>query len=69
MGGGLLLWRASRDLDAGLTCYALLKAHWKTIRTTNVIERLYSKVKRRTKRVAAAFCKETCLLVFYDIIF
>jgi putative transposase len=52
-----------RDLDACLTCYAFPKAHWKTIRTTNVIERLYNEVKRRSHKMAAAFRNEgSCLL-------
>ncbi|NIS81653.1 MAG: IS256 family transposase [Anaerolineales bacterium] len=58
-----------RDLDACLTFYAFPKAHWKTIRTTNVIERLYNEVKRRTKKMAAAFRNEnSCLLMFYAIV-
>jgi transposase-like protein len=40
-----------RDLDACLTFYAFPKAHWKTIRTTNVIERLYEEVKRRSHKM------------------
>jgi len=58
-----------RDLDACLTFYAFPKVHWKTIRTTNVIERLFNEVKRRTKKMAAAFRNEkSCLLMFYAII-
>lgn len=58
-----------RDLDACLTFYAFPKVHWKTIRTTNVIERLYNEVKRRTKKMAAAFRNEnSCLLMFYAIV-
>ena len=34
-----------RDLEACLTFYAFPQAHWKTIRTTNVIERLFGEVK------------------------
>jgi putative transposase len=58
-----------RDLDACLTFYAFPKAHWKTIRTTNIIERLYNEVKRRTKKMAAAFRNEnSCLLMVYAIV-
>ena len=39
-----------RDLDACLTFYAFPKAHWKTIRTTDVIERLFNEVKRRSHK-------------------
>lgn len=58
-----------RDLDACLTFYAFPKAHWKTIRTTNVIERLYHEVKRRSHKMAAAFRNEgSCLLMFFAVV-
>ena len=58
-----------RDLDACLTFYAFPKAHWKTIRTTNVIERLFNEVKRRSHKMAAAFRNEdSCLLLFYAVV-
>ena len=58
-----------RDLEACLTFYAFPKQHWKTIRTTNVIERLFLEVKRRTKKMGAAFRNEnSCVLMFYAVI-
>ena len=43
--------------------------HWKTIRTTNVIERLFNEVKKRSHKMAAAFRNEdSCLLMFYAVI-
>jgi putative transposase len=58
-----------RDLDACLTFYAFPKPHWKTIRTTNVIERLYGEVKRRSHKMAAAFRNEgSCLLMFFAVV-
>lgn len=58
-----------RDLEACLTFYAFPKAHWKTIRTTNVIERLFGEVKRRSHKMAAAFRTEgSYLLLFYAVI-
>lgn len=58
-----------RDLEACLTFYAYPKAHWKTIRTNNVIERLFGEVKRRSHKMAAAFRNEnSCLLLFYAVI-
>jgi transposase-like protein len=58
-----------RDLAACLTFYAFPKAHWKTIRTTNVIERLFNEVKRRSHKMAAAFRNEgSCLLMFFAVI-
>jgi putative transposase len=58
-----------RDLEACLTFYAFPKAHWKTIRTTNVLERLFGEVKKRSHKMAAAFRNEnSCLLMFYAVI-
>jgi putative transposase len=58
-----------RDLDACLTFYAFPKEHWKTIRTNNVIERLFGEVKRRSHKMAAAFRNEgSCVLLFYAVI-
>ena len=58
-----------RDLDACLTFYAFPKDHWKTIRTNNVIERLFGEVKRRSHKMASAFRNEgSCLLLFYAVI-
>ena len=58
-----------RDLEACLTFYAFPKAHWKTIRTNNVIERLFNEVKKRSHKMAAAFRNEgSCLLLFYAVV-
>src|SRR5205085_3372835 len=58
-----------RDLEACLTFYAYPKEHWKTIRTTNVIERLFGEVKRRSHKMAAAFrTEDSCVLLFYAVI-
>jgi putative transposase len=57
-----------RDLEACLTFYSFPKQHWKYIRTTNIIERLFGEVKRRTHKMAAAFRNEnSCLLMFYAV--
>jgi len=57
------------DLEACLTFYAFPKTHWKTIRTTNVIERLFGEVKKRSHKMAAAFRNEnSCLLMFYAVV-
>lgn len=57
-----------RDLEACLTFYAFPKKHWRTIRTTNVIERLFLEVKKRSKKMSAAFRNEdSCLLMFYAV--
>lgn len=58
-----------RDLEACLTFYAYPKEHWKTIRTNNIIERLFGEVKRRSHKMAAAFRNEgSCALLFYAVI-
>jgi putative transposase len=58
-----------RDLDACLTFYGFPPTHWKTLRTTNVIERLFEEVKKRSHKMNAAFRNEdSCLLMFYAVI-
>ena len=58
-----------RDLEACLTFYSFPKEHWKTIRTSNVIERLEGSVKRRWHKMAAAFrTEESCVLLFSAVI-
>jgi putative transposase len=58
-----------RDGEACLTFYAFPATHWKTIRTSNVIERLFQEVKKRTHKMSAAFRNEaSCLLMFYAVI-
>jgi putative transposase len=58
-----------RDLNACLTFYEFPEEHWKFIRTTNVIERLYCEVKKRSHKMAAAFRNEdSCLLLFYAVV-
>jgi len=58
-----------RDLEACLTFYSFPKEHWKTIRTNNIIERLFGEVKRRSHKMAAAFRNEgSCVLLFYVVI-
>lgn len=58
-----------RDLDACLTFYSFPEQHWKFIRTTNSIERLFGEVKKRSHKMAAAFRNEnSCMLMFYAII-
>ena len=59
----------NRDLDACLTFYSFPEKHWKFIRTTNIIERLFGEVKKRSHKMAAAFRNEnSCMLMFYAVI-
>jgi transposase-like protein len=58
-----------RDLEACLTFYSFPSKHWKFIRTTNIIERLFGEVKKRSRKMSAAFRNEnSCLLMFYAVI-
>jgi len=58
-----------RDQDACLTFYDFPPMHWRTIRTTNVIERLFQEVKKRSHKMNAAFRNEaSCLLMFYAVV-
>ena len=47
-----------RDLEACLTFYSFPTQHWKFIRTTNIIERLFNEAKKRSHKMAAAFRNE-----------
>ncbi len=58
-----------RDGEACLAFYAFPPTHWKTIRTTNIIERLFEEVKKRSHKMSAAFrTEDSCLLMFYAVI-
>jgi transposase-like protein len=58
-----------RDSDACLTFYSFPPAHWKTIRTNNVAERLFEEVKKRYHKMNAAYRNEnSCLLMFFAIV-
>jgi transposase-like protein len=58
-----------RDLEACLTFYSFPREHGKTIRTKNVVERLFEEVKRRSHKMGAAFRHEgSCVLLFHAVI-
>jgi putative transposase len=42
-----------RDLDCLLNFYDVTQAHWKKVRTTNVIERSFREVRRRTRPMSS----------------
>jgi len=52
----------ARDIEDCLTFYRFPEAHWKRIRTSNVIERAFREVRRRT-RVVGRFPNERSALV------
>jgi transposase-like protein len=58
-----------RDWSACLTFYDYPEQHWPNIRTSNIIERTFEEVKKRSKKMAAAFRNEgSCLLLFYAVV-
>ena len=58
-----------RDLDECLAFYSFPEKHWRSIRTSNAIERLFQEVKKRSHKMAAAFRNEnSCLLLFYAVV-
>ncbi len=58
-----------RDLPECLTFYQFPQKHWRFIRTSNAIERLFQEVKKRSHKMAAAFRNEnSCLLLFYAVV-
>lgn len=58
-----------RDWEACLTFYRFPERHWKNIRTSNIIERMFEEVKKRSKKMAAAFRNEgSCMLLFYAVV-
>lgn len=57
-----------RDIDACLAFYTFPEEHWRSIRTNNLIERLFLEVKKRSRKMAAPFRNEgSCLLLFYAV--
>jgi putative transposase len=58
-----------RDLPECLTFYQFPQKHWRFIRTSNAIERLFQEVKKRSHKMAAAFRNEnSCLLLFFAVV-
>lgn len=58
-----------RDLESCLTFYSFPEQHWKYIRTTNSIERMFGEVKKRSHKMSAAFRNEnSCMLMFYAVV-
>jgi transposase-like protein len=57
-----------RDWEACLSFYDFPQTHWVRIRTSNVIERMFEEVKKRSKKMSAAFRNEaSCLLLFFAV--
>jgi putative transposase len=57
-----------RDLDALLHFFDTPAGHWKKVRTTNVIERAFREVRRRTRPMSSFSNKESCERIVYGVI-
>ena len=57
-----------RDLEECLTFYRFPERHWKHIRTSNVIERSFKEVKRRTNVVGRFPGEISALMVVFGVL-
>jgi putative transposase len=56
-----------RDLEELLAFFDCPKAHWKRLRTTNVIERLFVEVRRRIRTMCAFTTRSSCERILYSV--
>ena len=56
------------NLDALLNFFDLPEAHWKKLRTTNVIERAFREVRRRTRPMSSFSNLASCDRIIYGVI-
>jgi len=57
----------AKDLEEMLTFYSMPKHHWKKIRTTNLIERIFREVRRRTRPMTCFANKASCDRVIFAV--
>ena len=57
-----------RDLESLLSFFRVPQAHWKKVRTTNVIERAFREVRRRTRPMSSFSNLESCDRIIYGVI-
>ena len=57
-----------RDLEALLHFFDVPEAHWKKVRTTNVIERAFREVRRRTRPISSFSNCESCDRIVFGVI-
>lgn len=55
------------DLEELLGFFDCPKAHWKRLRTTNVIERLFVEVRRRIRTMCAFTTRSSCERILYSV--
>lgn len=60
--------KLERHQDAMLVHYKFPQNHWKHIRTSNTIERLFQEVKRRTKVLPAFGNEASCLMLCHAVL-
>jgi putative transposase len=56
-----------RDLEELLAFFDCPKAHWKRLRTTNVIERLFVEVRRRIRTMCAFTTRSSCERILFSV--
>lgn len=56
-----------RDLEQLLSFFAMPAAHWKKVRTTNVIERAFREVRRRTRPMSSFSNLASCDRIIYGV--
>jgi putative transposase len=57
-----------RDLDVLLNFFAAPEAHWKKVRTTNVIERAFREVRRRTRPMSSFTNLASCDRIVFGVV-
>ena len=57
-----------RDLEELLAFYAFPAAHWRKIRTTNIIERAFREVRRRTRPMSSFTNPASCDRIVFGVI-
>lgn len=57
----------AKDLEEMLTFYRMPKEHWKKVRTTNLIERIFREVRRRTRPMTCFANKASCDRVIFAV--
>lgn len=57
-----------RDLENLLNFFSVPQGHWKKVRTTNVIERAFREVRRRTRPMSSFSNSDSCQRIIYGVI-
>lgn len=57
----------AKDLEELLTFYQMPQAHWKKVRTTNLIERVFREVRRRTRPMTCFANKASCDRIIFAV--